>query len=62
MKWHRYYYRVVGFGMAGAGAGLLLDELINAETMHWTPANHEFWGVLMVAGGAYLISKKLHGK
>ena len=48
--------------MAGAGFGLVLDEIINAEAMHWTPANHEFWGLIMLVGGVLLISLKSKGK
>ena len=60
--WKRYYFRVAGFAIAGAGAGLLLDEIINAEAMHWTPANHEFWGLIMLVAGVLLISLKPKGK
>lgn len=59
--WKRYYYRVIGFALAGAGAGLVLDELIEGPFM-LTPTNHEFWGLIMAIVGAYLISKKPHGK
>ena len=62
LKWHNYYYRVIGFCLAGAGAGLVLDEVINAESMHWQPANHEFWGLIMLVGGIILISLKRKGK
>ena len=59
--WRQYYYRIIGFALAGAGGGLVLDELIHGP-FTLTPANHEFWGVLMAIAGGYLISKKPHGK
>lgn len=62
LHWHRYYYRIMGYAIVGAGAGLIIDELINADSLDWNPANHEFWGLLCIIGGLYLISKKLHGK
>jgi len=48
--------------MAGAGSGLVLDELINADSMHWNPQNHEFWGMISLVVGVYLISKMPKGK
>jgi len=60
-QWHRYYYRVIGFALAGAGGGLLLDELIHGP-FTLTPANHEFWGLVALIAGSILISKKPHGK
>jgi hypothetical protein len=61
ISWHRYYYRVLGFAVAGAGSGLILDELINGP-FTLTPCNHEFWGIVFLVIGGYLISKKMHGK
>lgn len=61
VKFHKYYYRVIGFALTGAGAGWLLDEFIHGP-FTLTPANHEFWGLVMVIAGAALISKKPHGK
>ena len=61
MKWHRYYYRVIGFAMSGAGLGLIVDELIHGPFM-LTPANHEFWGIVLFVAGFIFISKKPHGK
>jgi hypothetical protein len=60
-RWKRYYYRVIGFALAGAGAGLVLDELIHGP-FTLTPTNHEFWGLVMLIAGAILISRKPHGK
>ena len=62
MKWRKYYWRVIGVAMAGAGSGLVLDELINADSMHWNPQNHEFWGMIILVVGVYFISKKSKGK
>jgi predicted metal-dependent enzyme (double-stranded beta helix superfamily) len=61
VKFHKYYYRAIGFALAGAGAGLVLDELIHGP-FTLTPANHEFWGLVAIIAGAILISKKPHGK
>ena len=61
MKWHKYYYRMIGFAVSGAGAGLVLDELIHGP-FTLTPANHEFWGMILFIAGGFLISKKPHGK
>lgn len=60
-KFRRYYYRIIGFALAGAGTGLVLDELIHGP-FTLTPANHEFWGLVAIIAGAALISKKPHGK
>ena len=61
VKFHRYYFRIIGFAMAGAGAGMMLDELIHGP-FTLTPSNHEFWGLIMVIAGAMLITEKPHGK
>jgi len=61
MKWHRYYYRVIGFGLAGGGAGLMLDELIHGP-FTLSISNHEFWGLIISIIGVILISKKPKGK
>lgn len=59
--WRQYYYRVIGFALAGAGAGLVLDELINGP-FHIGLGDHELWGIVMAIAGAVLIAKKPHGK
>jgi hypothetical protein len=61
MTWKRYYYRVIGFALAGAGAGLVLDELINGP-FHIGLGDHEFWGIVMAIAGTIFISRKPHGK
>lgn len=61
IKWHSYYYRIIGYAMGGAGAGLMIDELIHGP-FTLTPANHEFWGLVALVAGVVLISKKPHGK
>jgi len=61
VNWRPYYYRVIGFALAGAGAGLVLDELIHGP-FNLTPGNHEFWGLVMLIAGGIFISKKPHGK
>ena len=61
MTWQSYYYRVIGFALAGGGAGLMLDELINGP-FHLSLGNHEFWGLIMLIAGSIFISKKSHGK
>lgn len=61
LSWKKYYYRVIGFALAGAGAGLVLDELIHGP-FTLTPANHEFWGIIMALVGLILITRKPHGK
>ena len=61
MKWHKYYNRVIGYALAGAGAGLVLDELIHGPFMV-TPTNHEFWGLVMLVAGAVFIGRMPHGK
>jgi len=60
-KFRRYYYRIIGFALAGAGAGWLVDELIHGP-FTLSPANHEFWGLVAIIAGAVFISKKPHGK
>jgi hypothetical protein len=61
ITWKRYYYRVIGFALAGAGAGLVLDELIHGP-FHLGPGDHEFWGLIMLVAGAIFISRKPYGK
>jgi len=56
-----YYFRIIGFALAGAGAGMMLDELIQGP-FTLTPTNHEFWGLVALVAGSVLISKKPHGK
>jgi len=61
MIWKAYYYRIIGYAMAGAGGGLMFDELIHGP-FTLTPSNHEFWGLIMVIVGAVLTTRKPHGK
>jgi len=61
IRWHRYYFRVIGFALSGAGLGLIADELIHGP-FTLTPANHEFWGLVMFIVGLVLITRKPHGK
>jgi len=61
LRWHKYYSRVIGFFLAGGGAGLVLDELINGP-FHVTYHDHEAWGLVAVIVGAVLISKYPKGK
>ena len=56
-----YYYRIIGFALTGAGAGLVLDELIHGP-FTLTPAEHELWGLVMLIAGSVFIAKKPHGK
>jgi len=60
-KWHNYYYRVIGFAMAGAGGGLVLDELINGP-FKLGLGDHETYGIILIVIGSYLISKFPKGK
>jgi len=61
LTWRPYYYRIIGFALAGGGAGLVLDELIHGPfTLSLT--DHEFWGLIAIIAGVILISKKPHGK
>jgi len=41
--------------------GLIADELIHGP-FTLTPANHEFWGLVMFIVGLVLITRKPHGK
>lgn len=61
MKWHRYYYRVIGFALTGAGAGLVVDELIHGP-FTLSLGDHEAYGLIAIIIGMILISKKPHGK
>ena len=61
MTWHKYCYRIIGFALAGAGGGLVIDELFHGP-FTLTPSNHEFWGLVMIVVGSVFISKKPHGK
>jgi hypothetical protein len=59
MRWHSYYYRTIGFALAGAG--LILDELIHGPFTS-TPANHKLWGLVLLVVGGVFTAKKAHGK
>lgn len=61
LKFKSYYWRVIGFFLAGGGMGLMFDELIEGP-FKLTPTNHEFWGLIAVIVGCYFISKKPKGK
>ncbi|MBA7611717.1 hypothetical protein ES703_18946 [subsurface metagenome] len=61
MRWKKYYFRIIGFVLAGAGAGLIVDELL-AGPFSLTPADHEFWGLILFIAGCIFISKKPKGK
>ena len=61
MIWKPYFYRVIGFALAGGGAGLVLDELIHGP-FHLGPGDHELWGIVAIIAGAVLIARKPHGK
>ena len=61
MKWRKYYWRVIGYALAGGGAGLVLDELINGP-FHITYHDHEAWGLAAIVVGAILIGKMPKGK
>lgn len=61
MRWKAYWWRVIGFALSGAGLGLITDELIHGP-FTLTPANHEFWGVVIFVAGLILITRKPHGK
>jgi len=61
MRWKRYWFRIMGFALAGAGLGLIVDELI-AGPFSLTPADHEFWGIVLFVIGMVFISLKPKGK
>lgn len=61
MTWKRYHFRVIGFALAGAGLGLIVDELI-AGPFSLTPTGHEFWGIVLFVAGMVFISLKPKGK
>ena len=61
VKWHRYYYRVIGFALAGAGAGLILDELIQGS-FKFQLIGHETLGMALAVLGFFFIAKKPKGK
>lgn len=61
-SWYKYYYRVIGYGVSFAGAGLIADELINGKLQFWPPFQHEIYGVILAIIGLFLISKKPKGK
>jgi len=60
-SWKKYYWRMIGYAMSGAGAGLMIDELIEGPFM-LTPTDHEFWGLLLFIGGVVCIAKCPKGK
>lgn len=59
--WHKYYWRVIGYAMSGAGCGLIVDELINGP-FSLLPGNHELAGLIMLVVGLIFIAKKPKGK
>jgi len=61
LTWRLYYYRIIGFALAGAGAGLVLDELINGP-FTLTLRDHELWGIISLVAGLVFISRKPKGK
>ncbi len=61
IEWRRYYFRVAGFALSGAGLGLIMDELVHGP-FRLTPLDHEFWGVVIFIVGLILIARKPHGK
>ena len=61
IPWSRYYYRVIGFAILGAGSGLVVDELINGP-FRIGIADHETWGLAMIIAGAIFIARKPQGK
>ena len=61
MKWKEYYWRVLGFACAGAGAGLILDELIQ-QTFKFQLIGHETLGMALLILGFFFIAKKPKGK
>jgi len=61
MKWHNYYYRVLGFALGGAGLGLILDELIQG-TLKWQLIGHETLGAALFITGLFFIARKPKGK
>ena len=60
-KWHNYHYRVIGMAMAGAGSGLILDELMNGP-FHLGLGDHETWGLVGIVIGLILIARYPKGK
>lgn len=61
IRFKKYYYRVIGFALFGAGFGLVCDEILHGP-FTLTPNNHEFWGLVMLVVGTIFISRKPHGK
>lgn len=61
MTWRKYYWRVLGVIMAGAGVGLMVDEVVNGP-FTLNASNHEFWGLILAIVGAVLIAVKPRGK
>ena len=61
MRWQRYYYRVLGMALAGAGAGLVIDEVIQG-TLKFQLIGHETLGVVLAILGLFFISRKPKGK
>ena len=60
-RFRGYYWRVIGFLLAGGGMGLMADELIEGP-FTLTPTNHEFWGLVMLIVGVICIGKFPKGK
>lgn len=61
MKWYRYYWRVIGMGLSGAGLLLIADEVIQG-TLKFQLIGHETLGLGLFILGLFFISKKPKGK
>ena len=59
--WRRYYFRVLGFALSGAGLGLVADEVIQGR-IKFKKFGHEHVGLALFIGGLVLISLKPKGK
>jgi len=59
--WRRYYFRVLGFALSGAGLALAADEVIQGS-LNFARLGHEHVGVALFIGGLVLISLKPRGK
>jgi hypothetical protein len=59
--WKKYYWRVIGMALSGAGIGLILDEVIQGE-LKFQLIGHETLGLALLILGGFFISKKPKGK